>query len=304
MADYSRTGTSVASLQDIIDTMVSFLTASGPGPTWVQDATFTAASNAGNLFLQTAGATTMYVSFKAITVDSEDILFCHWNPGTSNGYGGGAGPTAARTAFGSSFRMDPVNETYQLHLFADDERCVAVLEGTPKLGTVTAGIRPRSSAQILYFGEYTPHAGAADDPYPLIIAGNSRYFQADPVTGLQLGHWPETVFKTAGPDDKFFDRDEGMGWRKLYGPSFDPPRNSRGSEGFVYQQDIYLDGPGLEESLSLIGCLVGNKDHGIYQTITISANDYLTVPSILYVTPEPGTDTSGHVYLFPIGVAI
>lgn len=297
MADYYRTGTAITSHQDMIDDILSFLISSGPGPGWVEDATFTAAGNAGELFLQSQGTISNFIYLATTTVLGESVLQCWRVPAAANGFGGAAGPLLHNMVVGAHLKLDTAAYDFVQHLFADEDRCIVVLVSTAKAGVAVPGVE--SYTEILYFGQYTPHAGTVDDPYPCIVAGNTSRML---LNTDEAGFFPESIVKTVGPNDEIFARQVGDNWDPLHDRSFVPPRNSRGSEAFAYQQDIHIFAPGSEESFSLTGMVLSTKDHGLFQDVTIAAAPYYTVPS--QFATDVNTTEYSPLYLIPKGTNI
>lgn len=298
MADYYRTGTAITSHQDMIDDILSFLISSGPGPGWVEDATYAAAANAGKLFLQSQGTINNFVYLATTTVSGESVLQGFRAPAAANGFGGGSGPLLHKMVFGAHLKLDTASYDFVQHLFADEDRCVVVLHATAKAGAAVSG--QESFTEILYLGQYTPHSGTVDDPYPCMVAGNAGRMITN---GSELGFFPESIVKAVGPNDEIFAKQAGVNWAPLHDNAFVPPRNSRGSEAFAYQQDIHIFAPGAEESLSLTGMLLSTKDHGLFQDVTIAAAPYFSVPSQFAVDNNASNEYSP-LYLIPKGTNI
>ena len=301
MADYYRTGITVASHQDIINNILSFVTASAPGPAWTEDATFPAGSNPGKLFLKSSGTIPQYVYLSTTIVATKSVLQGWRVPSTANGFGGATGPLQHNMVFGAHFILDTTLYDYVQHLFADTDRCIAVLVAIPKAGVAVPSVE--SHTQMMYFGQYTPHSGTINDPYPCIVAGNSAFTISTPTDGVEFGFFPESIVKTVGPDNNPFGRQVNNGWKVLHSHTFVPPRNSRGAEAFAYQQDIHIFAPGSEESLSLTGMVLSTKDHGMFKDVTIAAAPYFTVPSLLNHIPSVDQGY-GALYLIPKGTLV
>lgn len=283
MADYHRLNQAITSVQDAIDAIHSFLTTSGPGPAWTEDSTYPKASNAGELFLETsAGSDNLYTYFNGNnTYNSETVLQCYWVPSSSNGWGGSSGPENIHSVKGAFLWVDGTNYTIQMDLFADENRCLVVLKSTPKIsGSVIPGDQ-ESIYQVLYFGAMNSHAGSSDDPYPHVVMGNALYTVDSLPEDQEVGFFPESLAKAIGPNDVRMGRVEGDGWNILHGPSYNPPRNSRGSEAFTYAQDVHIRFPGSEESFSLVGMSITTPDVGLWQDISIGGTTHYSIPSLL-----------------------
>jgi hypothetical protein len=303
MADYYRTGSAVTSRQDIIDEILNFVT-DGAGAAWTEDATFTAGANPGELFLETSGATPMHIYFNSISIGVNDVLQAYWVafPG---GFGGGLGPTAEFSSPGACFFLDTTRYDYTLDLYADEERCIAVLHALVKEGVILTTTQSRQ-CQILYFGEYNPHCDTADDLYPLLIAGNcGTLIGLTLPEGRESGFFPESLAKKIGPGDLVFTGIVKRGWEPRFDFDFVPPRNSRGAEVFALQQDIHVRIGGSEEALSLTGMLITHPDVGWAQDVTIGVDTYRSFQAIVNSVPDPDVEGSiGPVYLVPKGTNI
>lgn len=303
MADYYRTGSVVTSRQDVIDEIFDFVT-DGAGAAWTEDATYTKAGNPGELFLETAGATPMHVYFNSISVAGFDVLQAYWvaNPG---GFGGGTGPSAEFSCPGVCFYLDTTRYDYTLDLYADEERTIAVLNGIVKEGVILTTTQART-CQVLYFGEYNPHCDAADDTYPLLVAGNCGTLLGLTIPeGRESGFFPESLAKKIGPSNLVFTGVVERGWHPKHDFDFVPPRNSRGSEVFALQQDVYVRAGGSEEALSLTGLLISHADVGWGQDVVIGAATYRSFQTIVNSIPNPDVPNSaGSVYLVPKGTNI
>lgn len=303
MADYYQTGNAVTTTQDIIDTLLAFLIAVAPGAAWVEDITYTSVANPGELYLATSSATTFYVYLSEETIDTVAVLQCWWDDGA--GYGGGAGPTGHFGVRNAAFYMD-AHYDYVLHIFADEERCIAVLRGTLKNGVVPDEDDVAITYQTLYFGGYTSHSAAIDDPYPVVVAGNMGIlvgWERVDSDVYEAGFFPEAIVKKVGPNDEVFAHQRPEGWDVLYDARFRPPRNSRGSEVFAFQQDLHVYALGSEESLSLTGMHLTVTEVGLEQNVAIGGADYYSIPSICKVNPE-ATGSYGPVYLIPKGTVV
>ena len=305
MADFHRLNIPVSSIQNIIDAIRSFLTAAGPGPGWVEDASYNSTVNLGELFLETtAGIDNLYVYFNGLnTVEGQAVLQCYWVPPASNGFGGGGGPQNAVSARGSFVYINSTTRSYTLDLFSDENRCVAVLKSAPLSNG--AGVVPdeESDTQILYFGRMLSHAGGVNDTYPNLVAGNGLYSVLPGPADREVGFFPESIAKQIGPNNRDFGRIIGNGWEVSNDHTFDPPRNSRGSEAFAYTQDIYVRYPGSEESFSLYQMVLSTQDIGLEQDVTISGTVHYSIPSLLNIVRRiPGTAQS--VYLVVKGTVI
>lgn len=307
MADYYRTGTAVTSLQDVIDEILAFTTAAAPGPGWAEDATYPAAANPGELFLETSGATAFYIYFNDITIGAVTVLQCYRVPGAANGFGGAAGPTNHFTAPGACVYLDTVNYTYVQHSFASEDRAIIAIKGTLLEAMGHDITLPAETYQLLYFGGYTPHAAAADDPYPNIVLSNGALAAGLAPSSETEGYFPLCLAKMIGwsgaADLYRFACYIGVGWNVLHGRTVVLPRNSRGTESFAYQQDVHVFYPGAEESFSLTGMYVSTKDHGLEQDVTIGIATYYSLPTLL-TAHEISPTTEPNVYLVPKGTVV
>lgn len=307
MADYSRLGQTMTSYEDILDEFVSFLTASGPGAAWVEDASFTNASNAGEFFIRNAGATAGYFYWKEETVGGNAVLQCYWVPAASNGYGGAAGPTNHKAEEGVAFYCDFTLYDYTLDLYADEERCIAVLKGTKKVGDTPSSIEyPNTYYQIVYFGEYVP-GDSSNDTYPMATLGHMGYLldantQPD---GYEWGFFPEAMCKSlsAAGSGIGLHRNGFPRFDVSRQPDFDPPKNSYGSEAFAFAQEVTIDYPGSEYAFTLTGMYVATKDVGLEQDVSIGGNDYRSYPTHSYVIPVTPTGQAA-TYLIPKGTDV
>lgn len=311
MADYNRLGTSVSTYENILDALLSFLTAAGPGPAWVEDASYPNSANAGQLFIRNAGATTGYVAFEEVTVGGNAVLQAFWVPGAANGYGGGTGATAKYSEEGCGFFADFTRYDYVLDQYADEERSIAVLIGTLKTGLSATKELPETVYQTLYFGEYTP-GDSTNDTYPLAVLGDYTYLLGanDIIDGYEGSFFPEAMAKAtaaAGTKAKGFHRGgrPGASFEVLYDESFKPPLNSYGGEAFAYQQQVFLRWPGGEYAFSLTGMWLSSADVGLEQDVAIGGADYRSYPSLATVWgSEPQPNGPYSVYLIPKGTAI
>ncbi len=301
MSNSFRVNRTVTTLQTVINEILAMAIASGPGPAWVQDATFTAAGNPGNLFLRSSGSTQMFVFFKSVSYHSQTVLQCFWVPATANGFGGSAGPLLHQTAPGC-FLYLKTGYTHVLDLFFSEDRGVVVLRSTREAGGIPES-GPEVMYQTLYFGKYTSHAASGDDTYPLVVTGNAMHAVDAPTAGEEFGYFPESMVKRVGPGNILLAQERGVAWNVRLDHSFVPPRNSRGGEAFAYQQDVYVRVPGAEESFSLTDVALSTHDHGLLADITVSAATYYTIPSMLHgVSSEPGS--YGALLIVPKGTVV
>jgi len=305
MANYYRTGTAVTTYQEIINAMLSFLTAAAPGAAWVEDATYTAAGNPGELFLATSGGTTHYIYLFAETVSGNAVLQCYWLPGAANGYGGGTGPALHETEEGCAFYCDFGNYVYTLHMFADEDRSICALKGKRRAAAPSTLDEPYEYWQILYFGAYTP-ADSTNDTYPQLVAGSATYaFDANtPPTDYEGRFFPEALTKAVDASDTVrgfhrYDPD----FEVLLGPDFVPPRNSYGSEVLAYLQQGFTRLPGLEYAWTFTGLYVTTQDVGYEQDVTIGGDDYYSVPTLGHITADIDGNTPA-AYLIPKGTVV
>jgi len=303
MADYYKAGAAITSLENIIDGIKAFVTAAAPGPAWVEDASYLNAAHPGEMFMANAGATTMYVYWKIETIGGDDVLRAYWSDGT--GYAGGAGPTTGYwSAPGAEFFINTTDYTYTLFLFADEERLIAVLKGTVKDGAVLEADEADVVYQTMYCGEYTS-GDPTNDTYPLLIAGNGYYAHGRNTvpTTREYGWFPETMVKTIGPSDhRLAARSDVADWQPQFDVDFIPPRNSRGSEAYAYQQACFVYHPGSEEFFALTGMFVTTVDVGLEEDVTIAAATYWSFPGLLNIVPSAAG--YGACYLVPKGTVV
>lgn len=316
MADYYRTGTTVTTVEDILDALVDFLTSSGPGPGWTEDASYLNSAHAGEMFIRTSGSTNMYLYFTASTVLSKTTLQGWWVPGTSNGYGGGTGPTNHITHQFCGVVLDNTNYVNTLHMFANEDRVVAILKSVLRPGIIVSNTQD-TVFQVIYAGGYTSHADSADDTYPLLVASNGYSRLVEP-SGAQwnTGSFPDTVVKKIGPgnitmaanDFRTFSSGQRVDTqvvRKAKDIDFKVPRNSRGGEAFAYEQELYISFPGAEESLSMTGLYITTPDVGLEQDVTIGVNTYYSFPQLVNCAPAfeypGGPMLYGNIYLINKG---
>jgi hypothetical protein len=307
MADYSRIGTSVSSYEDILDELVSFLTATGPGAAWVEDASYPNSGHAGELFIATSGATTGYVYLKEETVDSNDVLQAYWVPSSANGYGGSSGPTNHKGAEGCGFFLDFTVYDYYLDVFSDEERCVAVVRGTKKVGDTPALVGSNDTHyQILYLGEYTP-GDSTNDTYPMAVLGHYTYLLQANVApdGYEADFFPEAMCRalSAAGTGVGQHRQGSSPFSVLHGPGFDPPKNSYGSEALAFPQQVFVNFPGSEYAFTLTGMYVTTKDVGLEQDVSIGGADYRSYPTHANVYPLTDGGQAA-CYLIPKGTDV
>jgi len=305
MADYSRIGTSVSTIQNVIDDILAFVQTTPTGPSWVEDATYTVSGNSGKMFLRTAGGTLAYVYFSTETVETQSVLQTWWVPSTSNGYGGGSGPSGHKTAPGAFLYLDTTKYDYTQTLFADSNRLIVVLKGVLKEGVVPDVTDEAVQYQVLYLGLYTPHCDASDDTYPLVIAGNAgSILLTMAAPPAEEGFFPECLVKTVGPNNLLLAIDSpapGV-WEPAMDADYEPVKNSRGSEAFAVRQGVRVRLAGAEESFSFIGLYLSTKDHGFDATVSISSADHRSFPALLRV-PDVATSSQA-VLLAPVGTGI
>lgn len=254
MADHFRLSTTVSSSANILAAMLSFLVA---GPVWVEDASYTLGGS-GDLFIKTAGGTSMYVQFED---QGGSEVIAHYVPDGSNGYGGAAGALLHFSDTSVSLLMDTTNYDYSLDQFASLDRAVFVLVGTIKAGVTPAADQPAKTYQIMYVGGYTAH-DTSTDTYPSMVAGNSAG-----------GFFPVGMAKRIGASNRQWNSQNGE-LTSIFSDSLDLPRNARAGNAYLYNQVHQIRSPGSEDSFAPTGVFITHPDSGVEVDITVGSDTY------------------------------
>lgn len=304
MADHSRLNAVVASPEDVLDQLQSFLTAAGPGPAWTEDGTFTNAANPGHLLVQSVGATPFFIYFKTVTISGVDAVQVTWWDGT--GWGGAGAPVVGTLASTANSLVIEIANGYNflLSMFASDDRVIIALKAVQDPASL--GGTPYNTAlstQVVYAGGYTPHCDAADDLYPMVVAANAGVLVSSVFTDLDSanfpageriadpGFFPSSIAKTwgAADDPAVIATTLPLGAVALRLPSdAHVPLNNRGAEGFGFTQEVQCLFPGREESFTLVGVIVANAEFGYHKTVTFNAVNHYALPAFLRIMPELG----------------
>ena len=311
--DYNRLNVSVTDSDDVIAKIRSFLRANVPGPNWIEDGMFTLAGNPGEFFVRTA-ADTGYLIFD----NTPDDGFIHVGHAGDNaaasGYGDGTGPAAAKlntsafvggTGKGVGLYV-PANvagapaRDSKLHMFADDTRCVIVLE-----------VQPDNIWSMLYAGFYEPGAAGADDASPLCIVSNSAPGSISSAPTGVAARFPNGVVKVDPRGNRrvfvgsLTSPLGGVAVQSVPGRESSLPMNDRAdaAEVFTHPLHVVINELGCGEWFSLSGSTgtdgILRASDGLKPgtTVELGAGFYFVAP--LSMTPDGSS-----VLIGPIGDAI
>lgn len=306
---HHRLNVSVASAQDVIDEILSFVTDAAWATPWTEDPAYQAGANPGNLVLESPGATTMYIQ---VEVNAGFIHFgitsvnTQWNLGTPP-LDTEINSTRNATGSGRCGLPAPVEDSI-LHMVADNDRIICLLENYP--GDVWT---------ILYVGLYQPLCAGADDPDPIIAVSNSTAseysaidMEANP--GYEPLRFPNIVLKTdpRGFRRRFIQNANGEWSGGSVGTIPDKmcsiPKNDRAAadQAFVFAQWVTVSDPGRGEVASLSGSTGTNgivrATDGLepLDVVTVGADTYMVAPA----SYQPGAYDRACFLIGPLGSAI
>lgn len=318
MPDFYRMNVAVYDRQDVINALLSFLTA-GAGPNWTEDITWTAAGHPGELFLESTNAAAIGnpVAYYYFYQDPTSPFLLGGLVGcdaVAAGYGAGTGPATTalnitENPYGLGLYFDDsgtlVGGEGMLHMFGNEGRAIVCLRSNQ-----------HSMYTLLYIGAYTPHCAAVDDPCSIVSIGNSPgcYYTIEQLSGGSLSQTLPHVqeWQHAFPvgmlkyDDSqidtliptFMRRYIQQGYQPSYGAekiTSNPdrrgyvPRNERAApiEVFAYEQYINLTEKSKGEGFTLDGLYRCSDGIDIEDTITIGVNTYFIWPSAVQPDSNP-----------------
>lgn len=278
--DYHRS-VAVADQDAVLVAIHGFLT-DEDGPNWTEDASYTLAVE-GKLFIETAGASKSYLLFRK-GGDFVEIGEVGSN-GESNGYGDGSGASAAELNICSALSIEgvslrsglylPPSNTGTLHLYADEDRVILVLEA-----------HQANVSSLVYAGRYSPHCAAQDDSSPVVVLSNSAGILRR-AAGLPTdGQFPDIVTKRDPLNRKRNLVRWGAGFRQgefhvIPDADLPLPWNDRAASATVFNYPMFVLFPESNkgESISLAGAgadgIVRTSDGlRVGDTLTIGLNVY------------------------------